>query len=58
MAEQDATHSNVSVRTYSAEASKPSIQPRELKRDISERFAMLAQREDNWDGYDSKNRLR
>ena len=54
MAEQDATPSNVSVRTYSAKVSKPAIQPWELKRDISERFAVLAQREDNWDGYDSK----
>ena len=54
MAEQDATHSNVSVSTYSAKVSKPAIQPWELKHDISERFAVLAQRGDNWDGYESK----
>ena len=54
MATQNATHSIDSAGTYSAEVSKRAIQPWKPKRDLLERFDVLAQREDNWDGYESK----
>ena len=54
MSEQNATHSSGSAKTYSAEVSKPAIPRWEPKREILERFDVIAQREDNWDGYDSK----
>lgn len=54
MSQQTATPSSGSAKTYSAEVSKRVIPPWKPKREILERFDVLAQREDNWDGYDSK----
>ena len=54
MATQNATHSIDPAGTYSTEVSKRVIQPWKPKRDLLERFDVLAQREDNWDGYESK----
>ena len=54
MSERDATHASSTDSTYAADVSKQVIHSWKPKRDILQRFDVLAQREDNWDGYDSK----